>query len=108
MANKVSPQSFESMRKVMNGFWIVVPAYLLISLVMPFLLVLAALLLVGPYAGAANRLFAFTWKESANHGSGVKNIVVWLHMVAAEEPGSEIKRVTFMLTSGLSCQKRVI
>ena len=46
MAIKVSPQSFESMRKVMNGFWIVVPAYLLISLVMPFLLVLAALLLV--------------------------------------------------------------
>lgn len=46
MAVKVSPQSFESMRKVMNGFWIVVPAYLLISLVMPFLLVLAALLLV--------------------------------------------------------------
>lgn len=46
MAIKVSPQSFESMRKVMNGFWIVVPAYLLISLVMPFLLALAALLLV--------------------------------------------------------------
>jgi hypothetical protein len=45
MAIDVNPQSFESMRKVMNGFWIVVPAYLLISLVMPFLLALAALLL---------------------------------------------------------------
>ncbi|HEY1058891.1 MAG TPA: hypothetical protein VGE55_09205 [Limnobacter sp.] len=43
---KVTPQSFESMRKVMSGFWIVVPAYMLMSLVMPIFLILAALLLV--------------------------------------------------------------
>ncbi|HEX4878527.1 MAG TPA: hypothetical protein VFV39_01675 [Limnobacter sp.] len=42
----LSPKTFESMRKIMNGFWIVVPAYLLLSLVMPFLLALAILLLV--------------------------------------------------------------
>ncbi|HEX4856165.1 MAG TPA: hypothetical protein VFV28_05095 [Limnobacter sp.] len=46
MALKISPQSFESLRKVMNGFWLIVPAYLLATLVMPLLLVLAALLLV--------------------------------------------------------------
>ena len=43
---KISPKSYESMRKVMSGFWIVVPAYMLMSLVMPFFLILAALLLV--------------------------------------------------------------
>lgn len=46
MALKLTPQHFESMRKVMNGFWLVVPAYLLATLVMPLLLVLAAFLLV--------------------------------------------------------------
>lgn len=46
MTTALNPQMFESMRKVMNGFWIVVPAYLLLSLVMPFLLILALMLLV--------------------------------------------------------------
>ncbi|MFN4328348.1 MAG: hypothetical protein ACK4FF_05685 [Limnobacter sp.] len=43
---KVTPQSFETMRKLIGGFWIVVPAYLLLSLIMPVFLILAGLLLV--------------------------------------------------------------
>lgn len=43
---QITPHSFENMRKVMNGFWIVVPAYLALSLVMPLMLILALLLLV--------------------------------------------------------------
>ncbi|MDX1669923.1 MAG: hypothetical protein R3194_10925 [Limnobacter sp.] len=43
---KVTAQSFEGSRKILNGLWVVVPAYLILSLFMPFLLALALLLAV--------------------------------------------------------------
>lgn len=41
-----SPQSFENSRKILKGLWIAVPAYLLLSLFMPFLVALALILAV--------------------------------------------------------------
>ncbi|HEX5486117.1 hypothetical protein [Limnobacter sp.] len=46
MALNLSPKSFESARKLLNGFWIVVPAYMVLSLFMPFLVLMALVLTV--------------------------------------------------------------
>lgn len=42
----ITPQSFEGSRKILNGLWIVVPAYMVLSFFMPFLVVLALILAV--------------------------------------------------------------
>lgn len=42
----ITPQSFEGSRKILNGLWIVVPAYMVLSFFMPFLVALALILAV--------------------------------------------------------------
>lgn len=42
----ITPNSFENSRKILKGLWIAVPAYMVLSLFMPFLVALALILAV--------------------------------------------------------------
>lgn len=41
---KITPQSFQMTRQILKGLWIAVPAYIILTLFMPFLVVLALVL----------------------------------------------------------------
>lgn len=42
----INPNSFDNSRKLLKGLWIAVPAYMVLSLFMPFLVALALILAV--------------------------------------------------------------